>query len=281
MNFKEGQPGYTVTYIYHDCFVIETSDTIFIFDYWKDPLSKGKNKDFPPLTGELDSNKKIYVLVSHHHKDHFSKRIFLWSKLFPHITYIISRDVFKAVRYMLSDGGIFQGHKPPLNCVKVLDNYQSFSDSLVKITAFPSTDIGNSYVIECGGYRFFHAGDLNAWLWIDESTDEEIETSRNQFTEIIDKIQTQFPFFDVVMFPVDSRLGTEYWWGAHYFLSKVLTKVFIPMHFELVVEEETKEQRRIDAAAFRLFAGDNVCCCLQLASSRSQFLSNEMPYRPI
>lgn len=254
--------------------MFETSEAVLIFDYWKDPLSTGKNKDFPPLLDEINPRKALYILVSHHHKDHFTRRVFLWSQRFKNIQYIISKDVFKAVKYLFSEDGNYKGHKPPRETVHTLDRGESFSDGILKVKAFGSTDIGNSYAIEINGLKIFHAGDLNAWLWIDESTSQEVERARTEYTYIINEIQNEYPFFDLVMFPVDSRLGKEYWWGAKYFVNQINTKLFVPMHFELVLSDKEKEQRRIDAAAFNLFAHINFGAYVQLASTRSQYFSN-------
>ena len=262
---------YRLTYIYHDCFMYETSEVVILFDFWKDPLSVGRDKDFPPILDEIDPSKRFYVVISHHHKDHFTRRIFLWTQRFPDIKFIISADVFKAVRYMLIPGGTYAGHRPPLSSVHVLSPGDEFCDEFLRVRAFGSTDIGNSYAIECAGRSLFHAGDLNAWLWIDESTPEEISQARDAFTSIVEEIKTIFPSFSLVMFPVDSRLGREYWWGARYFLSNILVSLFVPMHFELVLSENEKEQRRIDAAAFNLFARSDFGACLQLASTRSSY----------
>lgn len=265
--------GFSLTYIYHDCFVAETASAVMIFDYWKDPRSKGHDKDFPPLLDEIDPSKKLYVIVSHHHKDHFTRRIFLWAQKFPDISYIISRDVFKAVRYMLSSGGNYDGYRPPEGSVHVLEPGESYEDNCIFVKAYGSTDIGNSYVVESEGYRLFHAGDLNAWIWLDESTEEEVRESKRDFSEILDNIASDYTGFDAVMFPVDSRMGREYWWGAKIFCLRFSFGVFVPMHFELVTEENEKEQRRIDAAAFKSFAREGKGEYLQLAGTRSRYLS--------
>lgn len=268
---------FSVKYIYHDCFLVETASASFLFDYWKDPLSVGQNKDFPPLLAEINKDKPLYILVSHHHKDHFTKRIFLWDTLFPNVHYIISHDVYKAVQYLFNTDGNYRGQKPDINKVNVLSPGEKYSDSTVKIVAFGSTDIGNSYALETDGLRIFHAGDLNAWLWLDESTPEEVEEARTSYIEIVTEIKADFPQFDLVMFPVDSRQGREYWWGAKYFVDSILTSLFLPMHFELVLSEEEKEQRRIDAAAFTFFARKDYGEYLQLASTRSLYLSAPTP----
>ena len=266
--------GYSLTYIYHDCFMLETAETIIIFDYWKDPLAKVTDKDFPPLLDELDGSKKIYILISHHHKDHFSRRIFLWIQKFPNIEYIISEDTYNAVKYILKEGGTYQGYKPPIDSIHILTPGQVYEDNIVSIKAYPSTDIGNSYAMEVEGYKIFHAGDLNAWLWIDESTQQEINQARNHYKSIIAEIKNDYPSFDLVMFPVDSRLGREYWWGAKYFVFHIRTDLFVPMHFELVLSEDEKEQRRIDAATFKLFALNDYGAYLQLSSSRSRYVKS-------
>lgn len=264
---------YTITYIYHDCFLIETDEVSILFDYWKDPLADEQSKDFPPVLDEINPHKPLYVLISHHHKDHFSRRIFKWYQRFPRIRYIISPDVYRSVKYLLTPGGNYIGNKPPLDIVTMLTAGESYQDSMVKVEAFDSTDIGNSYVVKVSGYNFFHAGDLNAWLWLDESTPEEIHEARSSFMKIVASIKDKYPSFDIVFFPLDSRLGREYWWGADYFVSQIKARVFIPMHFELVLAPEEKEQRRMDAAAFNFFNNCHTGAFLQLAATRSKYVS--------
>ena len=264
--------GYSLTYIYHDCFVWETREAIFVFDYWKDPLAAGADKDNPPLLTELQRGKRVYVLVSHHHKDHFTRRIFRWGSVLDDVRYIISRDVYKSVSYLFREDGDYRGTKPDPNRVTVLEPGEVFENELARVSAFGSTDIGNSYAVECGTFRIFHAGDLNAWLWIDESTPREIEEARVAFTDIVAGIREKFPEFDLVMFPVDSRLGREYWWGAKYFVEHINVRMFVPMHFELVLDEKDKQQRRLDAAAFNLFGRNSYGSYLQLAATRACYI---------
>lgn len=267
----------SVTYIYHDCFVVETERHCLIFDYWKDPLAGIEGKDFPPLLDEIDTSKKIYVIVSHHHKDHFSRRIFYWQERFPGMEYIISEDTFRAVKYMLKEGGTYQGTRPKSGSVHVLqpgDKYCGGED--FRIRAYASTDTGNSYAVECDGRKIFHAGDLNAWLWIGESTPKEVAEAREDYLRILDNIGEEYREFDVAMFPVDSRMDKEYWWGAAQFVRKFRIDFFIPMHFELVMAPEEKEQRRMDAARFSLFENPDYGCYVQLCATRSKLVCNKL-----
>lgn len=243
-----------------------------IFDYWLDPLSDESNKDFPPFLNSFDADMRIYVLVSHHHKDHFNRRIFLWEKRFPNIRFIISQDVYNTVKYMMEEGRLYAGFRPSRKNIFVLSPGEEYRDTVLKVKAFRSTDIGNSYAIEIDAFKVFHAGDLNAWLWLDESSEEEVAVARLEFEEIISEISSEYPSFDLVMFPVDSRLGRDYWWGAKYFVDSIAVSLFLPMHFALGENEKEKEQRRIDAAAFNLFARADRGDYLQLGSTRCMYV---------
>lgn len=264
---------FELTYIYHDCFLLDTEKAVVVFDYWKDPLSGGK-KDFPPMLEMINPDKPVYFIVSHHHKDHFSRRIFLWSDRFPEARYILSKDTFKAVKFMFRDGTTYSGPAPDINSVTVLEPGQSYEDSRLRIEAFGSTDIGNSYLVETEGKKFFHAGDLNAWIWKDESTEKEVNEALKNYNDILDILYQRHPVIDLAMFPVDSRLGTEYYEGARIFVRKFDVGIFVPMHFELVVDDEDKRKRNMDAGRFELYSNPTRGEYIHLASSRSKLRKN-------
>ena len=75
-----------LTYIFHSCFVLETKESILIFDYWMDL------NGVVPLF--LKKDKPIYVFSSHFHEDHFNSAIFEWRKLHDKITYILSKEYY-------------------------------------------------------------------------------------------------------------------------------------------------------------------------------------------
>ena len=103
-----------------------------------------------------------------------------------------------------------------------------FCDESLKIEAFDSTDIGNSYAVTVNGIKIFHAGDLNAWIRKDESTESEISEALKTYESILDKIVSKYPEFDMAMFPVDSRLGTDYFTGAKDIFRKNMCKTLFP-----------------------------------------------------
>ncbi|MBD5200741.1 MAG: MBL fold metallo-hydrolase [Bacteroidales bacterium] len=250
MNTSVKANFFRLTYIYHDGFLLETDEAFILFDLWRFPESQSFLMDEISAAG-----KPLYVLVSHHHKDHFDRSIFDWQKLFPpgHIHYILSKDTARSVRYMLGDKGLYKGQRVAEENFSILAPGDVFSDAIITVRAFGSTDTGNSYLLETGGKKIFHAGDLNAWIWKDESTDKEVARAISDFESIVKGIARMAPRLDLAMFPVDSRLGTDYWEGASRFVRMIDVDRFVPMHFELAENDSERAQRRKDALAFRLY----------------------------
>ena len=160
----------------------------------------------------------LYVLSSHFHPDHFNPEVLKWKEQKPDIKYIFSKDILKR-RRAKADDAIY---------LKKGDAYQ---DELLTIKAFGSTDVGISFLIETEGRRIFHAGDLNNWHWKDESTPQEVAEAEGNYLKELDIIAKETSVMDLVMFPVDPRLGTDFMRGAQQFIDRIKTSVFVPMHF--------------------------------------------------
>lgn len=232
----------SITYIWHDCFVIELNDCILIFDYWKDP--DGRIFDF------ITPGKPVFVFVSHHHKDHFCKEIFKWtSQLKNKITYIISYDTARFIKHLLSPQSTYKGKlRIDPESVKIMTEGDKFSNEYISIYAFGSTDIGCSYLIRHSSKYIFHAGDLNAWI-LDEKTPAEITQEIALFKTKLASIADTSHAIDVAMFPIDSRIGSGYGLGADIFLNQFQVKIILPMHFANC-DENLKIQRINDALNF-------------------------------
>ena len=261
-----------ITFIRHDCFAAETPQAVFIFDYWVD--TDGRPKEFPSFLDDIPDDRPLYVLVSHGHKDHYNPSVFAWASRFANIRYVVSNDVWRRIRHIVSPTAVYSGPKVDAGLVTVLRPGERFSDIDVEIIAFPSTDTGNSYMAVSGGVRIFHAGDLNAWQKSEAPTEEETRASRREYMEIVDEIAGIYPNIDLAMFPVDSRLGTEYYEGARIFVRKFDVGIFVPMHFELVVDDEDKMKRNMDAGRFELYSNPTRGEYIHLASSRSKLRKN-------
>ena len=229
----------TLTYIFHSGFVLETEQSILLFDYWMDPSGV--------MDGVLRSEKPMYVFSSHFHEDHFTKEIFEWKKQREGITYILSKDIYKHRRANKEDADVW------------LAKGGSWSDDNISVWALGSTDSGVSWIVEMEGKRIFHAGDLNNWyakFLSDDNPDQErysfeMEETFNpiahekQFLGELKDIRKVADSFDVVMFPIDGRVGNGYTLGGRQFIERFKVGLFVPMHFTTGFEpSEQREQSR-------------------------------------
>lgn len=214
-----------LTYIFHSGFALETDRCILVFDYWMDPAGV--------MSRLLRSPKPMYVFSSHFHEDHFNRDIFSWRTVKTNIRYILSKDILKHRRAQKDEADAWLGKGA------------TWADELVHVTATGSTDSGVSWVIETGGKRIFHAGDLNNWYArfltddyhggtvysLDFGMDIDPLKEEKRYLGELKDIRKLTDRFDVVMFPVDGRIGNGYTRGARQFLDVFQVGLFVPMHF--------------------------------------------------
>ena len=184
----------------------------------------------------LSKGKSVYVLVSHFHEDHFSREIFSWRKCYPHtsFTYILSKDITRHHRC----------HKEEADVLMVKGS--SWCDKNIKVVATGSNDNGVSWIVEVEGKRIFHAGDLNNWyarfltddyeggtIWSMEFGEIDPQKDEKLYLGELKDIRKKADSFDVVLFPVDGRIGNGYTRGARQFIEQFQIGLFVPMHFVL------------------------------------------------
>ena len=215
----------TLTYIFHSGFALETEHAVLIFDYWLDP------KDILPSF--LQKNKPLYVFSSHFHEDHFNREIFEWKNGRQKITYILSKDILRHRRASRDETDVW------------LAKGGQWSDDTLSVWAMGSTDCGVSWIVEVEGKRIFHAGDLNNWyakflpdalpgvLIHSDEMDEDIDpiAHEKQYLGELKDIKKVTDTFDIVMFPVDGRVGNGYTLGGRQFIDRFQVGLFVPMHF--------------------------------------------------
>lgn len=217
----------TLTYIFHSGFVLEAERCILIFDYWMDPANV--------VPSFFIGTKPVYVFSSHFHEDHFTKKILQWKHAYPntHFTYILSKDIMKRRRANREDADVWMGKG------------SFWGDENLKVTATGSNDSGVSWIIEVEGKMVFHAGDLCNWyarFLAEERPEGEIYSE--EFGEFINPVAEEKRFlgelkdikkitgsFDLIMFPVDGRIGNGYTLGGRQFIERFAVGRFVPMHF--------------------------------------------------
>ena len=200
----------TITHFYHSGFSVEAEDLLFVFDYWR-----GEHQELHDhiqlLPDELKKYRAVYVFISHEHIDHLDPVVFTW-KDYTSVSYYVSSDMPVGTRgKRMAPGDTF------------------LLDKDISVTAFDSTDLGVSFLLNFKGIRIFHAGDLNFWHWRDESSIKEIEEAEKEFQTAVRPLEKEK--IDVAFFPVDPRQGSMFEAGADYFILAVKPRLLIPMHY--------------------------------------------------
>ena len=208
-----------ITHYYHSGFSVESDGVLFVFDYWRGERQElqGTRQILPD---QLAAYRHVYVFISHEHIDHLDPVVFTWKDYAP-VSYIVSSDMPVGTR----GKRMAPGDKLEL-------------EPGISVTAFDSTDLGVSFLLDLNGRKIFHAGDLNFWHWRDESTLKDIEEAEKEFIAAVKPLSKES--IDVAFFPVDPRQGTMFEAGANYFILQVKPRLMIPMHYfhrtEIILE---------------------------------------------
>ena len=207
-----------IWYLRHSGFAIECDNgCTLVFDFYNDTSQV--------LHSVLARSSKVYVLVSHSHPDHFNDRIFSWVEAYTNadFRFIVSNELHRKLKRKPKAGPFADACIP-------LRRGDVWSDAVISVDAFGSSDIGVSYMVETAGKRIFHAGDLNNWHWSEESTPQEIKAAEGNYLAILRDIKAKYQAIDLAMFPVDPRIGGDFPLGARQFVHTFNVEHFIPMH---------------------------------------------------
>lgn len=214
----------TLTYLFHSGFVLETERAILIFDYWMDPAHV--------ISSFFQHGKPLYVFASHFHEDHFNPEILDWKNQCEHTTYILSKDILrhKRAEREVADVWMVKG--------------SVYNDDNITVYATGSNDSGVSWIVDVEGRRIFHAGDLNNWyarfltddykggsIFSREFGEVNPLQQEKLFLGELKDVRKIADSFDVVMFPIDARIGNGYTRGARQFIERFRVGMFVPMHF--------------------------------------------------
>ena len=195
-----------VTYIHHSCFLVETDRCYYLFDYEKGPLP------------EMDAAKPIFVLSSHGHADHYNPEIFS----------LLTASGMQNVRAILSDDIEVPAN---IDTLQVFPGKEYVLRPQQKLTTFQSTDLGVAFLLEDQQKLIYHAGDLNDWVW-DEESDSYNEQMTINYRKQIDLLSETLNHreIDLAFVVLDPRQEKDYDRGMCYFLEHIPVKSVYPMH---------------------------------------------------
>jgi L-ascorbate metabolism protein UlaG (beta-lactamase superfamily) len=196
-----------ITYIEHSCFLVESDRCYYLFDY-----EKG-------LLPQLDIAKPIFVLSSHGHHDHYNPEIFS----------LLESTGMQTIQAILSDDIEIPKN---INTLQVSSGKEYALSPGQKLTTFQSTDLGVAFLIEDDQKLIYHAGDLNDWVWEEESDSYNEQMTidyRKQINLLSEKLSNRK--IDTAFIVLDPRQEKDYDRGLCYFLEHIPVKEVYPMHY--------------------------------------------------
>ena len=199
-----------ITHFYHSGFSVASEHTLAVFDYWRGERGE-LTPDLELTPARLRRYDNVFVFISHEHVDHLDPVVFSWNEA-GNVSYIVSSDMPVGTRGK---------RMAPGDTVKLSEE--------LTVSAFDSTDLGVSFLVDFLGIRIFHAGDLNFWHWREESTMQEIDEADAEFRKAVQPLTKER--IDIAFFPVDPRQGAMFEAGANYFILSVKPRILIPMHY--------------------------------------------------
>ena len=199
-----------ITYVHHSGFLIETEGCYYLFDYDQGAIPA------------LNPCKPVILLASHRHHDHYQKSVFsiLRNMGMQHIYAVLSRDIPSGAR----------PEDVPSLLVSAGKRYELPQGQ--ELVTFRSTDVGVAFLIRDGQETFFHAGDLNDWVW-----EEEPEADNQRMTEQYQKEigllahELDGRALTAAFVVLDPRQGQDYDRGMLYFLRHIPCNCVYPMHY--------------------------------------------------
>ena len=199
-----------VTFIGHSGFLVETEGSYYLFDYYQGTLPT------------LNPDKPVVVLVSHGHRDHYN----------PEALSLLEEQGMKRIDLVLSSD--IPAAKRPAGrpCLVVSPGETHTLAQGQTLTTYDSTDMGASFLLRDGEDWFFHAGDLNDWVWEGEPEEDNRQMTQAYRGEI-DRLARDLSGrpLDAAFVVLDPRQEGTYDRGMAYFLEQVPARRVYPMHF--------------------------------------------------
>ena len=199
-----------ITYIHHSCFLAETGNCYYLFDYFQGSL---------PV---LNPHKPIVVLASHSHHDHYQPAVFsvLKEMGMQNVYAVLSRDI--------PSGTV--PSEIPCTVVSACNRYALPQGQ--QLTTYRSTDQGVAFLIQDGEELFYHAGDLNDWVWEGEPESDNRQMTgsyRKQIALLSEDLHGRSLTAAFVV--LDPRQEQDYDRGLLYFLQHISCDCVYPMHY--------------------------------------------------
>ena len=130
-------------FLAHSGFLVELPSATLLFDWWKGEL--------PAIRPEVP----LLVFASHHHPDHFNRKIFRLAEAGREIRYLLGKDIKPTARQKERWG---LDEAAAARCVFLGGGQRLEAIPGVTVETLPSTDEGAAFLVSADGLAVFHAG---------------------------------------------------------------------------------------------------------------------------
>lgn len=178
------KPGLSIHYFYNSGWMIETDRHAIVIDFIPHTPSGSTPEllqDF--LQQAVSGGKKILMMVTHDHKDHFDPAILQLSNAIPGIEYIFG----------------WKYAPVPSVRMKTMNPGDSLIQPGYKIYTHASTDDGVGFLLNIDGYTIYHAGDHALWA----------EQLLQTFTDELKLIRSKADHIDLAFIPAARGMFTK------------------------------------------------------------------------
>ncbi len=190
-----------VTFILHSSYFVELESCCLLFDYYEGRIP--------------ETDKPVYVFASHCHGDHFSEKVFEHCRGKETFCFL-SDDIFKSrVPEEFREHTVF------------VSPHRTYEGGKVRVATLESTDAGVAFLVECEGKLFYHAGDLNCWVW-DGAPRWQNDAMKAKYREELRLLSGKK--IDAAFVPLDPRQEADFDLGMKYFMEEADAKAVFPMH---------------------------------------------------
>ncbi|MBU1247753.1 MAG: MBL fold metallo-hydrolase [Proteobacteria bacterium] len=200
----------TLTYIHHNCFVLECSQRAFLFDY---PGPAHLVEGAEAAMTRAISGKSLFIFSSHSHADHFHPDMQELCSPAARTWFVLSDDILDMFPEAVPRGSL------------IVEPEESYEFMGLTIDTLMSNDLGVAFLIRLGDLIIYYGGDLANWNW-DSDPVKQRRFTQNFFSAALRRISTHA--VDVAFSNADKRLRSQC--GAEEFVRTIRPKVFVPMH---------------------------------------------------
>lgn len=191
-----------ITFLKHSSYFVELESHCLLFDWYE---------------GEVpETEKPLFVFVSHGHGDHFSPRVFDLHREGRETVFLLSGDISRELVPQDLEGRVLS-----------VSPHQTYETGGVKAATLESTDLGVAFLIECEGKLIYHAGDLNCWVW-DGAPRFQNDLMKAQYRRELELLSGKE--IDVAFVPLDPRQEADFDLGMALFFQAAGARYVFPMH---------------------------------------------------